>query len=180
MAIWKQAEYGTGRCVNCGFLGKRSPKLDEKCFHASGKDRTLGRLNEHDTFEGGLSNLSTIPWCFVGKADFIEELADIGAMVHQPDKVQEIIEKDRKCPSWYPWREFATPAEHFQESMMLAMDQRREEFELRLEELNRQERRRTNKVMICLAIAAVIFAAAQVYAALAVINPEHWLFRWLH
>ena len=36
MAIWKEELYGTRRCVNCGFLGKRSPEIDEVCFHASG------------------------------------------------------------------------------------------------------------------------------------------------
>ena len=73
---------------------------------------------------------------------------------------------------------------------MLVMEQRREEFEkkmeqdrkdfeLRLEKINRQERKRTNGIIIGLAIAAIIFAAMQVYAALASINPEHWLFKWL-
>lgn len=33
--------------------------------------------------------------------------------------------------------------------------------------------------MIGLTVAGVIFAIAQVYAALAAINPEHWLFKWL-
>ena len=62
---------------------------------------------------------------------------------------------------------------------MLAMEKRREDFEQHLEELNRQERKRTNRIMICLTIALIVFAALQVYAALASINPEHWLFNWL-
>jgi hypothetical protein len=190
MAIWREEVYGTGRCINCGFLGKRSPEIDETCFHASAKDRISGIFNQHHTLAGGETNLSTIPWCFIGKADFLKELADIQATVTQNDKVREIIERDRGCSSWYPWREFATPNEHFEESMMLAMEERREkfeqqmekdrkEFELRLDETSRQERKRTNIIMICLAVAAIIFAALQVYAALASINPDHWLFRWL-
>ena len=62
---------------------------------------------------------------------------------------------------------------------MIQLEDERKEFELKLEELNRQERKRTNYTMIGLAVAAVIFVALQVYAALASINPEHWLFNWL-
>ncbi len=190
MAIWREETYGTGRCVNCGFLGKRSPRFDEKCFHASEKDRISGRLNQHTTLEGNVGTFTTIPWCYVGKADFQTELGGIAATAFQPDKMREIIEEDRKCPSWYPWREFATPKEHFEESMMLAMEKRREEFEqhmeqerrdweFKLEQLSKEERKRTNKTMKFLAIGAIIFAAAEVYATIASINPDHWLFRWL-
>ena len=41
--------------------------------------------------------------------------------------------------------------------MMLAMEKRREDFELKLEELNRQERKRTNRIMIWLTIALILF-----------------------
>ena len=33
--------------------------------------------------------------------------------------------------------------------------------------------------MIGLAVAALIFTAAQLYVALSAINPNHWLFDWL-
>ena len=58
-------------------------------------------------------------------------------------------------------------------------EQDRRNFELELEEKNRQERKRTNGIMIRLTVAAIVFAAIQVYVALALINPEHWLFDWL-
>ena len=68
--------------------------------------------------------------------------------------------------------------------MMLAMEKRREEFdqrmdkehkdfELKLDERIREERKRTKKTMIWLTIAGTIFAVTQVYAAWASINPEH-------
>ena len=62
---------------------------------------------------------------------------------------------------------------------MQQLENERREFELKLEEINRQERKRTNRIMIWLTIAAIIFAAMQVYAALAAINPNSWLFNWL-
>ena len=179
MAIWKEEVFGTRRCVNCGFLGKRSPQFDEVCFHASGKDRLSGIFNRHNTLAGGATNLTdTIPWCYVNKADFLKELQDIKATFIQADKVQEVIAKDRGCPSWYPWREFATPKEHFEEYMTLAMEQRREKFELKLEEINKEERKRSNRVMIWLAIAAIIFALAEVIAAILGITNDSWILRF--
>ncbi len=61
---------------------------------------------------------------------------------------------------------------------MFALEQQRKEFELKLHELSEKQRKRTDKIMIGLTIAALIFAAAEVYAALASINPDHWLFGW--
>ena len=197
MTIWRQDIYGTGRCVNCGLLGKREGQSTvSACYEATAVDRLSGNLTEVRGDPIGLGSIGkrplihTHPWCFLGKADFLGELAAMGAKEHQADKLLELIRKDRTCSAWYPWREFLSPKEHWEEQMRLAMDNKREEFEqhmeqerrdfeLSLEELNRQERRRTNKVMIGLTIALIIFAALQVYAALASINPEHWLFRWL-
>ena len=62
---------------------------------------------------------------------------------------------------------------------MEQLEQNRRDFELKLEELNRQERKRTNRIMIWLTVAAVIFAVAEVYATLGSINPDHWLFGWI-
>ncbi len=73
---------------------------------------------------------------------------------------------------------------------MLELEQRRQEFEQRLErertefeskldERNREERKRTDKIMIGLTVAAIVFAAMEVYAAMATINPDSWLFKWL-
>ena len=62
---------------------------------------------------------------------------------------------------------------------MQQLEQDRRKFELELERLNREERKRTNRIMIFLGVAALIFAIVEIYATLASINPEHWLFNWL-
>lgn len=75
--------------------------------------------------------------------------------------------------------------------MMLAMEERREkfeqrmeqekkDFELKLEELKKQERKQTNRVIIWLAVAGVIFALAQVFVALAALTSDSILFQWFH
>lgn len=62
---------------------------------------------------------------------------------------------------------------------MQQLEQDRREFELKLFNMNKKLTTNSNRVMIALAICAIIFAAAEVYFAVAVINPEHWLFNWL-
>ena len=188
--MWKEEEYGHGKCVNCGYLGKKDIEgFGEICFTASMEDRTTGQLVHHNTFQGGLTSLDTVPWCFVGKANLKDEVDQLDSQETEDKRIFNIITKRRDCPSWYPWREFASPREQWEESMMLAMEKRREEFEqrmeqerrdfeLKLEEINRHERRRTNYIMIFLGIAALIFAAMEVYTTLGSINPEHWLFDW--
>ena len=189
--------YGPGYCISCGLLGKRdSQSTVSLCYEATAVDRISGTLTEfrgQPTGSAGLGKrplIHTHPWCFLGKADFLTELIAMGAEEHQADKMQELLRKDRACPAWYPWREFLSPKEHWEEQMTLAMTKQREDFELRMEgerrefELrsendNRRERKRTNRIMVWLAVAAIIFAAAEVYAALSAINPNHWLFDWL-
>lgn len=62
------------------------------------------------------------------------------------------------CHKWFPYTPGLSPGEHLQEFRMQQLEQDRRKFELNLEELNRQERKRTNCIMIWLAIAAMIFA----------------------
>ena len=144
-----------------------------------------------ETWEAGLVLLGTeVKSLRDGKANLKDEADQLDSQIKGVARVFNIITKDRNCPSWYVWREFSSPKEQWEESVMLAMEKRREDFEkrieqdrqdfeLKLEETNRQERKRTNGIMVGLTIAAIIFAAMQVYAALASINPEHWLFNWL-
>ena len=181
---WEE-QWGTGRCINCGFLGKRD-KISSvsECYSATAVDRLTGILNEAKgdivtPFGMGVQRaiISTYPWCFIGKADFLTELETTGAKVHQADKVQEILKRDRGCESWYKWTEFVSPKEHFEEFKMLQLEQKRQEFEQRIEadrrkfelelqRLNEQSRKRTDNIMAWLTIAAVIFALCQLFVAI--------------
>ena len=199
MSFKQFKEYGTGRCINCGYLGKKDTNVHtSECYEASTFERISGTLLKHMGAPTDPSThrpqIQTFPWCFVGKAYIHDEVdARFAEMEGKEDKtvcVFNVISKSRDCPSWYPWREFATPKEHFEKSMMLAMEQKREEFEKQMEQdkrefelklfnMNKKLTTNSNRVMIGLAIGAIIFAAAQVFFAAAVINPDHWLFGWL-
>jgi len=167
-------DYDKGRCISCGFLGKLDGATG--VFHeATALDRFRGDLGCVEHHEG-------MPWCFRNKTAFrwdVRNLPTREDFEKVCDKLKEDIKQDRKCPAWYPWTWGSSPKEHFEEFKMQQLENERREFELKLEEINRQERKRTNRIMIWLTIAAIIFAAMQVYAALAAINPNSWLFNWL-
>ena len=196
--MWGKEKYGDGNCVNCGYLGKKSTAgFDEICFTASAEDRTTGQLAYHSTLQGGLTSLNTVPWCYVGKANLKDEVDQFGSSQTGASRIFSVITKDRHCPSWYVWREFSSPKDQWEESVMLAMEQRREKFEqqmeqdrkefeqklendrknfeMRLDGINRIERKRTDKIMIWLTVAAIIFALAEVTAALMGITADSWI-----
>ena len=86
------------------------------------------------------------------------------------------LKKDRNCKSWYKWKEFRPPKELYEEFKMMQLEQDRKDFELKIEndrrkfecdmqEMNERSKRRTDNIMIGLAVAGVIFALAQVFVA---------------
>src|SRR4030067_2960533 len=79
------------------------------------------------------------------------------------------LKKDRNCKSWYKWKEFRPPKELYEEFKMMQLEQDRKDFELKIEndrrkfecdmqEMNERSKRRTDNIMIGLAVAGVIFA----------------------
>jgi len=191
-------QYGEGKCINCGFLGCRDGDMRiSECYPASRYARDFGTLNEYvDPRPKGVTeivpNIKTFPWCFVGKANLkndADELFDAKDEELNRENVciHRVITKSRNCSSWYPWREFATPKEHYEEFKMLQLEQQRQEFEqkmekdrrgfeLKLEEINEHERKRTDNIMIGLAIVGVILALAQIFTA----TPDSIIFRWFN
>ena len=152
-----------GRCISCGYLCKRIDLLTTTVFEASAEDRSLFNLVSHPE-----SQRSTRIWCFVYEEPLYEKfkrLTELYGKTRDNAEISgEIITRDINCPKWIPYKPFMSPKEHL------------EDFK---ENLNRQERKRTNYIMIGLTIALIVFAVLQLYAVLASINPEHWLFEWL-
>ena len=110
---------------------------------------------------------------FHNKVSLLAELQALGADELKYDKVLEVIMKDRHCTSWYPWKEFCDPKELWEEQMMMAMNKNREDFQKRMEkegqefdlgifEMNKKLSRATHRVMVRLAIAAIVFAGVQI------------------
>ena len=148
----QMGQYGQGRCVNCGFLGKVG--FDTEPPRAGSRlgdiEEALGTLRE----VGDLFNLQdghpSLPHCYRGVPIFLEIIEpEPGRVAYMPDlrslknlnympKLREVLVKDRNCPLWTPWTEHWTPARHFEEFKMLQLEQERREHERRLEEERRQ------------------------------------------
>ena len=75
-----------------------------------------------------------MPKCFVNEFDLLQETKFGQDGNPTPESLATTMSKQRKCPAWYTYREFAGPKELWNESMMLAMEQRREKFERDLEQ----------------------------------------------
>ncbi len=137
----------TGRCVNCGFLGKRRTVIDAESivYTATSYDRENGTFNRYSGWPDQ-RDMPTQLACFRNAVNLQKEILDELAMAKQNGRDAEnehtltIIKKPRECKIWYPWTEYLSPKEHF------------EEFR---EEINRRERKRTNCIMIWLTVALV-------------------------
>ena len=185
----------TGRCVNCGFLGKLRRQIDAEAivYEATRYDRENGTLYRHSGWPDVMRHdVLTGPTCFRNAANLQEELARLLAVAEQKGRDVEnantlaVIQAHRACQDWYPWTEYRTPKEHFDEFLMQQLEDNRRTFEqkmeadrknseLKLDERNRQERKRTDKVMIALAIAAIILALAEIAAGLMGISSDSWI-----
>lgn len=121
-------KYGKGVCISCGYFGKRMrDPSDTECDGVSVYERESGNL---DTSRG----VNVIPWCFVNQCDLVREVEVGPGQVPKADSVAGMAKKQRNCPAWYPYREFASPKEQWNEAAMLVMEQRREDFEKALEQ----------------------------------------------
>ncbi|MFC2072475.1 hypothetical protein ACFLUU_07230 [Chloroflexota bacterium] len=129
--MWKKEEYGDGSCINCGYLGKKDMEGFGEIWTASAEDRTTGQLVRHLTFMG---SHKTVPWCFVGKFNLKDEVDQLdNPQINEATRIFSVLRKDRQCPSWYHWREFSSPKEQWDESVILAMEKRRQDFEIQME-----------------------------------------------
>jgi hypothetical protein len=123
--------FGEGKCITCGFLGKRDDRPSMAiCYEASSFDRLTG---DFTCYSGTVNTFATCIWCFVGEALFHQEMTKDGVTDTNYDRVHELIKKDRNCKSWYKWKEFRTPKEHYEELKMMQLEQSRKDFELRIE-----------------------------------------------
>ena len=127
--------------------------------------------------------------CFRNVTNLRTELARELAKYEKPEDISfwekdytcRIIEKPRKCKSWYPWTEYLTPKEHFEEYKMEQLEYNRRKFEAMLAKDNKEflgglehERREwqkdAGKWPFRLIVAAIILAVAEVVSNVPVIQ----------
>lgn len=154
--------FGQGDCIGCGLLARRGldrPVAEE----VPPDDRAAGSLLS--LADGSPS----IPWCLVHKANLVDETEEAvqrsgrippipasglrmpyAKKRHTPDDVQwletflgsDVLMRNRKCPEWYPYREFMSPAEHRQERDMMRLEHERQQLLVRLADMESAARTR--------------------------------------
>lgn len=165
-----------------GFIGEY--------YEISAEDRKRGELSKAVLvpYQGPVG---VNPACFRRAFDMLgalQALVQAGKGSH--GGALELISEDRRCQEWYPYTPGLSPKEHFEEKRRLELEQERQGFEQRMEnerrqfeltifEMNKKLQEDTARVGYRLTVAAVIFAFAQVIAAVLALTSDSWLFHLL-
>jgi hypothetical protein len=125
-----------GRCVNCGFLGKRvtpgqraiTPSYYEIDQYGRESGRVWGQIQDLLTGE-----VITEPICFKQVVSITEEIKLLASAADRYEAARQTFERDRDCGSWYPYISGFGPKEHSDKLLMEQLEERRMNFELAIE-----------------------------------------------
>jgi hypothetical protein len=126
-----------GRCVSCGYLGKRNQWDETTYYEVVAKDRELGTFLRHTRADAQAAQGDSMPHvetyiaCFVHHANLLDELnifAPGGAETHH----LAVINKNRECGDWIEWDRGQSPKEHRERLRMLQLEQERRQFETKV------------------------------------------------
>ena len=189
LRIGKPPEYleeDRGRCVSCGFLAKRVMPTGSSTpmfYEFDEVGRQLGKGFIEEPWHSPETKIVTVPACIRGAANLLGECgAEHASGADLDDSTKRVINRDRNCPKWYPYTPGLDPVRHLEEFRRLEIEQRREEFEERMEnERQAFEERlaqraeesegRRHTLVLWIAAAAVILALAEVGAAILGAGP---------
>jgi hypothetical protein len=161
-----------GRCVSCGFLGKRPlpqapgapryPGIFEVFFdeRSSPPSRTAFSIIHPANVQ-----IATEVVCYRGVADLPSEVATVRAPtgMEEAAALDRVLRNDRKCQQWSEHMRGLDPKEHLMERRLRDLEEDRKEFQIALS-------KGTNR----LTWAAVILAGAQVLT----MNEQSFLYRF--
>jgi hypothetical protein len=196
----------TGACWNCGFLCRR----DAHNLHVSAYYEATEHIRQWDRYFDFAGPLA--PWCYrdVPLLLEVEEIIGMPPRIVTTDAQQQerqnaaakqIVKRDRQCPKWYPYKPGRGPEQHLREVEALELEDRRREFERRMESGRRKWERRLeldrrgfektlwdqaqeaeekrHNLVFWIAIAAVVLAVAEVLAAILSAGPDSIIGRLL-
>ena len=131
-----------GRCRSCGFVAKHQRKFmyripgrtyflveDDERFPGAGQGDVFTYMFDPDKGREGGTALTELV-CFVRAADF--------ALTKGVEEARAILNEDRKCLDWYPFRPGLDPYEHLEEQKMQDLERRREKVNLQLASLTEE------------------------------------------
>jgi len=156
--------YGEGQCISCGLLGQRPRDPSQPlCSEVMPAQRAEGHIGDTPHTE------MFMPWCFVGRANLAREIRELGNDVPLATRTFQTITRHRDCKGWYPYTEFLSPKEHYEELNMRQLEESRRQFEERMEENRREwqkwmteqavrDQERSDKLMLRWTIFGIIVA----------------------
>jgi hypothetical protein len=164
--------FGMGQCFSCGLLSKRSisPSLSVAA-EATVDDRHLGHFfflsDGTPSVPWCLVHAADLPGEAQRHLDFMVEQTKTASNPIEPEDIFEsrrqslttgpyithrdmaanfVIGANRKCPEWFPYREFQSPVEHRQERDMLRLEEERKAHQTRLAEMEAEIHRNSLKI----------------------------------
>lgn len=118
-----------GRCSTCGFLAKAVTPTDDAEIRAI----------ERDT---GIDAYGKVPFtffCFVNAQPIRYELGELmEAGKTERDAAVAVLQKDRHCADWYPYRPGAPPLWHYEDLRMMLLEEARAQREKEMAEIQAQ------------------------------------------
>lgn len=147
-----------GRCRSCGFLSKHSTYRRSPVPRFYEIEKHERETTEHDVLFRYPADLASrvleIPTelvCFVHAADLGAPLRHMNALTAEnwPERLrigQEIINRDRQCPAWYPYDPGCSPREHPEELQRQRLEDDRRTFEMKLFDLGQKAQENSLKV----------------------------------
>jgi hypothetical protein len=128
-----------GRCVNCGFLAKRTRSdpsnraSTPKYYEVESEARKNGEVWSY-VQDSRIGPIGTEPFCFRQAAQIADEILSItGQFGSDRMAARDVFVKDRNCKSWYRYNPGLNPKDHFDQMNMELLENARRDFELRLE-----------------------------------------------
>lgn len=171
-----------GKCKSCGFLSKRSQhgygSPTPTYYEITQEERRGNTFFERWELSG--RSVTTDLACFRGCADLPSEYSKAPNQSDRTAKARLVIDRDRQCAGWYPFKSGFNPMEHFLWYQEQEREKDRRAFEERLsqraEELHKSLAERdeqlqgqrdeaatsTNRLMTRLTVLALLLALAQV------------------
>jgi len=128
-AVAKYLPTSQGRCSTCGFLAKAVSSTDDAEIRAV----------ERDTGYDAYNRVPTTFFCYVNAQPIRDELAEILQSGRtEQEATLEVIQKERKCEDWYPYRPGASPLWHYEDLRLMLLEEARAQRENELASVQAQ------------------------------------------
>ncbi|GEM_PF-5429683 len=148
------AKEGTGRCINCGFLGKMGMDFDHPERFWDIERATLFNRQQGNLFKLDYNKYNAWPTCYISAYPIDEEVAasdhsgdQTWGNSKQCDAAAKVIRKNRRCKSWTPWLQHLSPGWHLEHDRLRKMD---------------RQNRNIQKVILFIAALSLIVSVASV------------------